>query len=261
MRKCLILFLICLMCVPAASAAQWREGLSAARPYEWVEEVDLNAKMGYDVMYPGAQLPAERFCDVLEIYLPREDVVPAEGVLSLYDENGKVDDIRFDDPNAVEIRPLEEAELEGLMWGGGVCVEIHLPESLRLGGEYYVLMDEACFTAANGKAKNPAITATNAWQPRLTGDFGVGALKYLNADGEKVEWPEVGDAISLELVLGGEAASAVVYSDRDSVFFDPVEYTESGVIAGKVTGEQGEWGVVFLNDSGTVVDVVALHRD
>ena len=57
-----------------ALAATWPEGCSPERPYEGLPKVDLNEKMGYMVMYPKAELPAQRFCDTLFLFLPREDI-------------------------------------------------------------------------------------------------------------------------------------------------------------------------------------------
>ena len=244
--------------MPAAMAAEWEAGLSAARPYPNVPEADLSASMGYVMTYPDQNIPAERYCDVLEMYLPREDVVAGEGTLTVYDEKGKVMEVSFADEGVVEIRPLEEQELESLMWGGGVCVEIHLPQSLRFDDAYYVLMDEGCYTAADGAVSNPAITSEEAWRPAVSGEYGVSGFKYVNADGQTTGSPAAGNAIEMELVLGGDAASAVIYCEDDSVYFDPIEYTESGAISGEVTADSANWGVVFLNADGEVLDVLAM---
>ena len=40
-----------------------------------------------------------------------------------------------------EVRSLEEVELDGLLWGGGVVYDILLPYSLELGGEYDAIAD------------------------------------------------------------------------------------------------------------------------
>ena len=150
MRKLIALVLVCLFCMTAAYAAEWPEGLGPAQPYSHKPAVNLDELMGYMTLYPNARVKnvAECFCDVLEMYFPREDVVLNEGSLTLCDEAGEVLKISFADPDYVEVRSLEEIELDGLMWGGGCCVEIHLPLSLKFDTAYHVLMDEGCLTAS-----------------------------------------------------------------------------------------------------------------
>ena len=148
MKKLVALILVCMLCAATGYAAEWVEGRSASQPYAGVPEVKLDKTMGYIMLFPRTKMPAERFCDILEIYLPREDLALGEGSLTLFDENGEVAKLSFADADSVEMRLLEESELEGLMWGGGMCIEVHLPMSLRFDTAYYVLMDE------NKKAKD-----------------------------------------------------------------------------------------------------------
>ncbi|MBQ8110244.1 MAG: hypothetical protein IJ124_08820 [Clostridia bacterium] len=276
MKKVVALVLVCLFCVASAYAAEWADGLSPAQPYSGKPEINLNETMGYMTLYPNVRrnIVAERFCDVLEMYFPREDIVLGEGNLTLCDESGEVVKVSFADPNCVELRPLEELELEGLLWGSGSCIEIHLPVSLRFDTAYYVLMDEGCFSAADGKVVNPQISSQEAWIPQVVGDYGIGGLYYSTplpepADDEEeaaqkelpVEYksvPEVGDAIHFDLVMGGDAKTAVVYSENDSVLFKDIEYSESCTVTGTITGEELDWGVVFLNEAGEVLYIVDL---
>ena len=281
MKKLVALILVCMLCAATGYAAEWVEGRSASQPYAGVPEVKLDKTMGYIMLFPRTKMPAERFCDILEIYLPREDLALGEGSLTLFDENGEVAKLSFADADSVELRPLEESELEGLMWGGGMCIEVHLPVSLRFDTAYYVLMDENCFSAAGGKVHSLAITSQEAWVPVLSGDYGISGL-YYSAPAEKSEDeeeeeaepadapaeeaapiqpktnPEVGDSINFDLVMGGDAKYAVMYSENDTAYFETLEYTESGSVTGTVTGEDLDWGVVFLDEQGAVLDVVDL---
>ncbi|MBQ1310765.1 MAG: hypothetical protein IIY55_02865 [Blautia sp.] len=267
--------LLGVMPVMPVHAAEWKEGLSAAQPYSGVPAVDLNQTMGYTMLFPRAKMPAQHFCDVIEMYLPREDIERGEGSITLFDEDGEVFKADFTDETAVEIRPLEEVELEGLMWGGGTCVSLHLPVSMTIGKSYYVHMDEGCFTASGGQVLSLAISGNDAWVPVLTGDFGVNALRYLKGTGEEAAEgtaeedtlngeittaPVKGDKVVFDLLLGGPAVTAVLYSENGSVQFPTMEYKESGEVAGTIIGDELSWGLVFLNDAGDVLDLLAVNR-
>ena len=276
MRKIIALILACMLLMSVAHAATWGEGLGPAKVYEGSVEVDLAKVFGHIMKFPQLKFPAEHFCDVLEIYTPREDVALGEGMLRLFDENGEVTSVSISDPDAVQLRQMEESEMEGLIWGSGKCVEVHLPVSLRLGGDYYVTMDAGCLTAAEGTVLSPAVDDRDlkdskgnifkGWQPIVVGDWGISGLYYSApaeaADGEEapadapVEYklkPEVGDTVTFDVVLGGEAVTAVIFSENDSVRFETPEYSESGTAVGVVTGEEVDWGVVFLNENGDVI--------
>ena len=259
-----------------ALAAQWPEGRSPSKPYSNKPEVDLNEKMGYIILYPRDRnrMAAYEYCNTLEIYLPREDIEIGTGALRLYQlpQGGgaavEAASVAFGS-DATRVRPLSEEELQGLMWGSGVCIEITLPVSLEFGGSYYVTMEEGCFTANHGAVVSPAITNPEAWVPVLTGDYGVSGLRYsappaedgqeAPAEGYKAV-PEKGDIIRFDVVLGGEAAAAVIYSVNDSVYFENIEYEQSGAVQGVVTGDDLKWGVVFLNAAGEVLDAIDLEN-
>jgi len=283
MKKLFAVILVCLLCMTAANAAEWGEGLGPEQPYPGVRKIELDKEMGYCFTYPRPGLEASRICDTLEIYLPREDVELGEGHAHLYDSTGEIVDIDFANPEQAEVRPLEEAELEALRFGGGVCVEMHLPVSLKFGESYYVLMDLFCFSAAGGKIPNYDLTQDNQWTPVLNGDFGISGVCYCNApaqpeaseedeeaeeEAEPTAEPEeaapaepkynpvVGDEIHFDLVLGGDAKSAVVFSENGSAYFDVFEFNESATVVGTVTKGDLDWGVVFLDENDEPVDVV-----
>ena len=285
MKKLAAMILACMLCLTTAYAAEWTDGLSPAKPNPLVDEVNLDEMMGYIMLFPNGKLPAERYCDVLEIYLPREDLERGEGVLKLFDADGEVESIDFTDEDRVEIRPLEEVELPRY-WGGGSCVEVHLSRSLQFGKNYYVLMDEGCFTASEGKVKNPPIASNEAWTPVLNGEYGVSGLYYgaplpqpeaeEEADTEKAEKAEetpepteipfeegpvevkldheVGDTVHFRLVLGGDAKLAVLFSENDSVLFETQQFTESCNVIGTIADPDLDWGVVFMDAEGKILD-------
>ena len=279
MKKLLALLMACLMLTSAAMAAEWADGLSAAKPYEGLREVDLTKTMGYIMLYPRTKLPAKLYGDRLQISLPRDDVELGEGTLRVYTSEGEeYCAVDFSDGESVEVRPLTEAELKGLIWGGGVCVDIRLPRTLGVGQDYYVLMDEGCFTAQDGRLPSLGIAAIEAWTPVVAGDYGVGGLMYTapveapepqdEEAGETEEAPapevhlnpEAGDVITFDLTMGGDAAAAVIFSENDSVRFDEMEYTSSAAVTGTVTQLPLNWGVVFLSESGEVLAQVDLSR-
>ena len=247
MKKLICLIVALMLLTSAAMAAEWGPGRSAAKPYDGVSEVDLNATMGYILLYPRETvLPAKSFCNQLIIYLPREDLKPAKGKISVYRAGKLWQSYDFSDPYHVSLRPLTEDELDGLIWGGGVCVVITLDESLTIGQSYYVTMEEGCFTNTAETVKSLAISGKDTWKPAVTGDYGVNAMRY------------TGDRVTFDLLLGGDAVAAVVYSNNDSVRFAEKQYTASGTITGEVTGGDVTWGVVFVNAMGDILDVVKI---
>ena len=296
MKKLMAILMIFALFVSAACAAEWPEGRSAAQPYAGVPEVDLTQTLGYTMVYPRPKLPAHLYCDALEFYLPREDIKTNEGILTLYSAEGEVlAQVDFADETVAGVRKLNDTELEKLLWGGGVCVYARLPKSLEFGKSYYVMMDEKCFTSEDGGVFSLAISDAEAWTPVLEGDYGVSGLYYSAApvipepeepeEGEEgdeeeteetpepteipeeeegeIEYklqPEKGDRITFDLVLGGDATTAVIFSENDSVWFDTLEYTESSHVVGSITKKDLNWGVVFLTDRGEVVDSLFLGR-
>ncbi len=250
MRKIFALTIALLLCASSALAAEWAEGRSPARPYAGLAEVDLSEKMGYIVLWPSAKVPADHFCDTLTIYLPREDVALGAGKLTLMNAEGPVSQVDFADPAAVTLRPLDEEEMDALLWGSGVAIEVQLPVSLSLQGGEYVEMDEGCFTAADGKVRSAAIAdRSGAWRPTVSGEWGLGCVRY-DEDG----------TVRFEIALGGEAQTAVVYSGNGSVEVDEPEYTESAEVVARVVSDEVDWGVVFLDAAGEILGNYSLRK-
>ena len=286
MKRLLAMVLVGLFCATGALAAEWGEGLGPDQPLPGVRKLDLNKEMGYSYTYPRPGLEVSYYCNVLEIYLPREDIALGDGHAHLYDSTGEVADIDFANPDQVHLRPQQESELAAKKWGSGVCIEMYLPVSLKFGESYYVLMDLNCFTACDGKISNYDIAKPDQWTPILQGDFGIGGLFYCappepqeveEGAEEATEAPEdqnpedaeaaepmgepkynpvVGDMIHFDLLLGGDAKTAVVFSENDSVFFEKIDYTESGHVTGTVTKDALDWGVVFLDEKDEALQVI-----
>ena len=295
MKRLFALVLVCLLCVSSACAVEWADDLGPDQPLPGVRKLDLTKEMGYEYMYPKPGLEVQYFCNVLEIYLPREDVELGEGHAHLYDSTDtEVADIDFANPDQVELRVQQESELVAKKWGSGVCIEMHLPVSLKINEGYYVLMDLNCFTAGENKVSNYDLVDKTQWTPVLTGDYGIASLFYFappapaeDGEAEAVEAteeaveenpfdkpmvaeapveaeelgepkynPVTGDRIHFDLVLGGDAKTAVVFSENDSVFFEQLEYTESCPVTGTVTKDELDWGVVFLNEKDEPIQVI-----
>jgi hypothetical protein len=68
--------------------------------------------------------------------------------------------------------------------------------------------------------------------------------------------PDVGDKVFFDIVIGGDAVLAVLYSDNGSVEFDGIEYTQSGPVQGTVTGEDVQWGVAFYDANDYIFDTI-----
>ena len=284
MKKLVALILVCLLCMATtAFAAEWAEGLSPAKPSNLKPAVDLNTTVGYWLPFPRSGLPAERYCDVLELYMPNPDVALGEGTATLWNADGEVAKVDVADPDQVEMRDLEEEELEIMHWGSGVCIEMHLPVSLAFGETYYVTMDEGTITSNGGKTKSMQIPYTDQlpleeqyWTPSVTGDFGVGGLYYSAAPAEPTDEeeeaaepaeeapaepklkPAKGDVVNFDVVLGGDAKTAIMYSENNSVYFETLEYTENSHVTGTVTEDDVRWGVVFVDEAGQPGDYLVM---
>lgn len=72
--------------------------------------------------------------------------------------------------------------------------------------------------------------------------------------------PKIGDHVNFDLVLGGKAVSAVLFSNNDSVNFDQVEYVASATVTGTVIREDISWGIVFLDEAGEPINAFDMTR-
>ncbi len=289
MKKLVALILVCLLCMATALAAEWPEGCSPAKPSNLKPAVDLEKSVGYWLLFPRKGLPAEVFCGVLEMYMPNPDIELGQGTLTLWNADGEVCKIDFSDPDQVELRDLEESELEASHWGCGVCIDIHLPISLKFGEQYYVTMDEGTLTTHQGAVKSMPIPysdkvelADQYWAPAVVGDYGISGLYYSAPEAEPAEDAEAaeateeaaeatggtpkynavkGDVINFDVVLGGDAKTAVMNSENNSVYFDIAQLDQTGHVTGTIIDDDWNWGVVFVDADGMPVDYIQLTKD
>ena len=295
MKKLIAILMVCALLTGTALAAGWTEGRSPSKPYLGQPEADFSKTIGYMMRYPNAKMPINTYCDTLKVFMPRDDVAVGIGKVSVFEAGSEepLMVVDFEDGVSVELRPMTEEEMDGLLWGGGVVYDILLPYSLELGGEYYVTMDAGCLASADWKMTNSAITDPEKWKFSVEGEFGINNLHYNAAEAEADEAeadeaedeageteaeaesdaeaaedaepelrirPEVGDTVTFDLVLDGDAASAVVYSENDAVLFDIPAFTESGTYTGVVNAEEVSWAILFLGEDGSVVEYIDLSR-
>lgn len=248
-----------LLFTSAAYAAEWAEGLDPSKPYPDAPAMDLDEKLGYMIFYPRDGLPAENACQRLYIYLPREDVKAGDGTFYLYAEDESVIwTTAMNNTDSILQRSINEAELTGLLWGGGTCFEIVLPQTLELGKTYFVNMARGCIVADNG-VENPQIGSTDSWCFEVEGEYGVSAMEYrrilMNGSyDEQLTDPQPGDEIRFDLVLGGDAEIAAVYGYNGSVDFLTTTFDASCEVIGEVNSENPIWGVIFLDAEGNVLN-------
>lgn len=260
MKRALAILIAFILCMDTAHAAQWPDGTSPAQPCADKPEVDLETTMGYMLMAPGAKNPAQTYCDTLYIYLPRQDVALGGGSLRVNDKGGVVTEVRFDDAQRVKLEPIDDATLDALMWGEGVCVRVWLPVSLPM-GEAYVTLDDDCLTAAGGKVTVKNVDSPEDWPVAVQGDYGVGRLRFTGADGAYTATPAAGDSVSFDLMLGGEAVRAAVESGNDTIACPEGDaFDASGKVTLRLTGDDFRWTVVFLNAAGEIVDYIDFDR-
>lgn len=266
MKRLLAIILILMMLVSSAYAAEWAPGLGPHKPYEGVPEIDLETQFGTMMFHPNSRMSVAG-TKTLFIYLPREDVNAGSGRLILRSsDNGEEFRTSFDDTTYVTLRPMTENEKVDLIWGSGVCFEITLPKSLRLGTTYSVDLDNNAIVTS--KIGNPAVNGQQSWNFTTIGDYGVGEMEYrrLNANGtyqEGILVPQAGDEIRFDIALGGDAVMAVIYAGQ-GVSFEETNFSESREVIGVVTDDEALmpgagpiWTVIFLNANGEEIDFVA----
>ena len=64
--------------------------------------------------------------------------------------------------------------------------------------------------------------------------------------------------MNFDVVLGGDAKTAIMYSENNSVYFETLEYTENSHVTGTVTEDDVRWGVVFVDEAGQPVDYLVM---
>ena len=264
MKRIAALLLAALVLCVGAAQAEWQEGTSPAKPYENMPEIDLSENLGYMMMFPRTGNAIQYACQRLYIYLPREDVKAGNGMFLLHEGDAEIWRTAMNNTEAITQRSINEAELEGLLWGGGTCFEIALPRTLELGKTYSVNMTRGCIVAENG-VENVQVGGKDSWEITVEGDFGVSGMEYRRpklggAYEEQLLHPQAGDEIRFDLVLGGDAVVASIYDLNGSVEFNQTTFTASGEVIGEVVLENLSWGVVFLDSQNNVVGRVEFWK-
>ena len=72
--------------------------------------------------------------------------------------------------------------------------------------------------------------------------------------------PNAGDIVTFDLIMGGDAVVAVLFSENGSVEFNEVEYTQTAHVTGTVVSDEVQWGVVFLNDESDIINSFHIGR-
>lgn len=253
MKKLALLLALALLCAGTALASEWQPG----QPNEGAPEIDLTTSLGYMMFSPNSVIPAEHIGQRLYVYFPRTDVQAGEGSLRVLDAEGEILAVPMAS-DAVTLRPMNDDEKALFHWQDGVCFEVRLDTSLPFGVPCHVNLDARCVVTLEGDLGNPPITGPDEWPVQVTGDFGVGSLRYLR-DGQPVATPAAGDTIQFDLTMGGDAAIASMYSPDASVQFEQGAYDQSGPVVGQVVGDAPTWSIVFLGADGARVGVVQIQ--
>ena len=270
MKKiCNILLAVLLVALfSTGSAASWVGGRSPSQPYPGVPSVNLNQTMGYMVFYPNAKMPADNFCDTLLVYFPREDIIPGQGFVYVFENGKEILKLDVTDEDILTTRSMTEAELDGLLWGSGMAAQIHLPISLQFNQNYYVVVEQGAIGTVRSVVVNPPVPEKK-WTFKLEGEYGVGGLHYVgpkftDRDGVEHEeelrnWPRVGDEIHFTIKLGGEAVKATIYDPSGAISVPGLVYTRTTDVIGSLTENVGEWGVIFQDANDQIIKVVDLN--
>lgn len=256
MKRIVALILVMVMCATAAMAAEWPEGLGPQKPYSGSPEIDFNESFGFMMLWPFNGKTVAPGEDTLSIFLPREDVEVAAGTLGLYTkEDGLVEEIAISAETAV-LRPLSEQELDSLMWGGGVAIDIKLAQQLDPNFNYYVQLSEGCFVSPDYPVASPAIDGKKGWAFSTETENYIENLYYCRMvegqeEPEVVENVQVGDMVKFSIVLGEEGVSAALHCDAGAILPE-ITYFEESAEATVRFPSSGEvkWGVVFLDADG-----------
>ncbi len=263
MKRWIAILMACLMLSGAAHAAEWAEGTSPERPYPGVPAVDLKTQIGYMLNYPKADNAAERYCDTLYIYLPREDLALGDGRLSVMTGEGEWTGVSFADAERVRLYPLDEQTLSDVRWGGGIGVEVWLPVSLPMGDAAWIEMEDACLVPESGASLEGLPKGDQAWRAVVEGDYGVGGLRFTHeGDDVPISQPAVGDLVKFDLKLGGDAAMVAIASDNGSVTCaEGDSFTQSGEVTLRLEDDDFEWTVYFMDGDGNAVDFLDFDAD
>lgn len=257
-----------LLFTATAYATGWEEGYSPSKPYKDAPEADFEKTIGHMLFYPNGKVEAHD-CKTLFVYLPRDDVKlnNTNGInLTLRSADG-LENYTFSvtDSEHVVMRPLTPFELEGLLFGGGQCIQISLPVSLRLDCTYYVDMDEAFIMDEERKIGSTAFKSSDDdhWRFTLTSDYGISELAYFRTNdagvAEPVLSPADGDTARFDVVLGGDAKSATIALIAGDMEFSEVNITESCEVTAEIKSDYPQWRIYFWDTETAPLENAADH--
>ena len=240
-----------LMVTPCALADGWGEGLSAAKPFSYVDACDLTRRVGYMMTLPENATSTPCGVDALTIYLPREDLTAMRGILTVTDSSGAV--FAESDLSQAEISSMSRSDLSFYGWGGGVQVFIRLSKALAGGGVYSVNIPEGAFCLTELTVPSAALDGVRQWT-FATLSYGISARQD---SFEGIARP--GDSVTADVILGGNAASARLVVDSPlTARSDSGDFSESGSFTVQFT-DSGEaaYTVEFYDAAGVLIGAVS----
>ena len=162
------------------------------------------------------------------------------GVSGLYYTDGE---LPTEEEAEKAAKPVEEeVDLKDLIGDKGITDVVIEPEE---GEEDDGDKKEADATEEPEPTETPEPTE----EPKADEDEEEGPVEY-------VVKPDTGDRVHFDLVIGGDAKLAVLYSDNGSVEFDEIEYAQSGVVEGTVLSDDVQWGVAFYDANDYIFDTI-----
>ncbi len=243
--------MLCLGQGLAEAFPAWSNGQSPQQPYAGVPPVDLTQKLGYMVLDPLNNEDLAVAPNALRIYLPRADVQAGEGEIRLYEKGAEspLSVIEFADADRVTISPIDAETLDWLFWESGVFFTVRLDNTLNVDQAYSVSLDENCILAPAYGVGNSALDGEKGWSFTMSDAPGVVKLERSGADA-----PKVGDSVSVQVKLNGDAVSAMIFSDSERVLCDDEPLTESGVLTARYDqAGAARWGVALTDETGQIL--------
>ncbi len=243
---------------PAACADGWQEGLSASRPFEYVDEIDLAARVGYIMTMPENATFTPCGVDTLTMYLPREDLGGMHGTLTVTDAQGNV--CAESDLSKANISNMSDADLDFYGWGGGTVVSVALDCALESSGAYSVNIPAGAFELAGLAGESAALDGESMWT------FGVREYGITNRSIASGSTAQVGDTMTAHVLLGGDAVSARLIIDTPEVAESQYsDFSQSGDFTITFVSEgNAAYSVEFYDANGlllgAVEDGVAVSR-
>lgn len=238
-------------CAGAMGEREWAEGLSPAKPFSYVSECDLSARVGYLMTMPENDTSVPCGVNTLILYLPRTDLTAMQGTLTVNDAYGTA--YAHCELAGADIAPMGAGDLDFYGWGSGVRVSLRLDRALAANGTYSVNIPGGAFRLEQLKVESAALEGSKQWT-FATLPYGMGERRDSFA-GEA----HVGDTTSFTVLLGGEAASARLCIDTPlTLASDAGEFTSDGeaVLSYTGAGEAG-YSLEFYDANGRYIGGVS----